>query len=160
MSLIEVKGLCKSFGTLEVLKDLNLSVEEGEVIAITAGEGSVTGVLEHDGRRLWLRPDFCTKMTLAVNDDDPALAGHKAACVPVVRGRDYDEHLFSIELCFGDAESAAACCAAVHVDDLFTSCREFRSGSCLCLCYRRRRSVHVLVVILLILVVCLTESCQ
>lgn len=86
---------------------------EGEVTAVTAGEGSVTGVLEHDGWRLWLRPDFCTKMTLAVNDDDPALAGQKAACVPVVRGRDYDEHLFAIELCFGDAESAAACCAAV-----------------------------------------------
>ena len=94
---------------------------EGEVIAITAGEGSVTGVLEHDGRRLWLRPDFCTKMTLAVNDDDPALAGQKAACVPVVRGRDYDEHLFSIELCFGDAESAAACCAAVlHENNIRT----------------------------------------
>ena len=39
MSLIEVKGLCKSFGTLEVLKDLNLSVEEGEVIAIIGGSG-------------------------------------------------------------------------------------------------------------------------
>jgi len=39
MSLIEIKGLCKSFGSLEVLKDVNLSVEEGEVIAIIGGSG-------------------------------------------------------------------------------------------------------------------------
>ncbi len=39
MSLIEVKNLCKSFGSLEVLKDVNLSVEEGERIAIIGGSG-------------------------------------------------------------------------------------------------------------------------
>lgn len=39
MSLIEIKGLCKSFGSLEVLKDVNLTVEEGEVIAIIGGSG-------------------------------------------------------------------------------------------------------------------------
>ena len=39
MSLIEVKGLCKSFGSLEVLKNVNLTVEEGERIAIIGGSG-------------------------------------------------------------------------------------------------------------------------
>ncbi|MCR5346814.1 MAG: ATP-binding cassette domain-containing protein [Fretibacterium sp.] len=39
MSLIEVKNLCKSFGSLCVLKDVNLSVEEGERIAIVGGSG-------------------------------------------------------------------------------------------------------------------------
>ena len=39
MSLIEIKGLCKSFGSLEVLKNVNLTVEEGEVIAIIGGSG-------------------------------------------------------------------------------------------------------------------------
>lgn len=39
MSLIEIKGLCKSFGSLEVLKDVDLTVEEGEVIAIIGGSG-------------------------------------------------------------------------------------------------------------------------
>ena len=39
MSLIEVKNLCKSFGSLEVLRDVNLSVEEGERIAIIGGSG-------------------------------------------------------------------------------------------------------------------------
>ena len=39
MSLIEVKNLCKSFGNLEVLHDVNLSVDEGERIAIIGGSG-------------------------------------------------------------------------------------------------------------------------
>ena len=34
MSLIEVKGLKKSFGSLEVLKGVDLTVEQGERIAI------------------------------------------------------------------------------------------------------------------------------
>ncbi|MBQ9419035.1 MAG: amino acid ABC transporter ATP-binding protein [Synergistaceae bacterium] len=39
MSLIEVKNLHKSFGSLEVLRDVNLSVDEGERIAIIGGSG-------------------------------------------------------------------------------------------------------------------------
>ena len=39
MSLIEVKNLCKSFGSLQVLDNVNLSVEEGERIAIIGGSG-------------------------------------------------------------------------------------------------------------------------
>lgn len=39
MSLIEVKGLCKSFGSLEVLKNVDLTVEQGERIAIIGGSG-------------------------------------------------------------------------------------------------------------------------
>ena len=39
MSLIEVKGLKKSFGSLDVLKGLDLSVEQGERIAIIGGSG-------------------------------------------------------------------------------------------------------------------------
>ena len=39
MSLIEIKGLCKSFGSLKVLENLNLNVNEGEVIAIIGGSG-------------------------------------------------------------------------------------------------------------------------
>lgn len=39
MSMLEVKGLCKSFGGLSVLEDVNLTVEEGECIAIIGSSG-------------------------------------------------------------------------------------------------------------------------
>ena len=39
MSLIDVRNLCKSFGSLSVLHDVNLTVEEGERIAIIGGSG-------------------------------------------------------------------------------------------------------------------------
>ncbi len=39
MSLIEVKGLKKSFGDLEVIKGMDLTVEKGERIAIIGGSG-------------------------------------------------------------------------------------------------------------------------
>lgn len=39
MSLIEVKGLKKSFGSLEVLKGIDLTVEKGDRIAIIGGSG-------------------------------------------------------------------------------------------------------------------------
>ena len=39
MSLVEVRNLCKSFGSLSVLHDVNLTVEEGERIAIIGGSG-------------------------------------------------------------------------------------------------------------------------
>ena len=39
MNLVEVKGLKKSFGSLEVLKGVDLSVAQGERIAIIGGSG-------------------------------------------------------------------------------------------------------------------------
>ena len=39
MSLIEVKNLCKSFGSLQVLNNLSVEVNEGEKIAIIGGSG-------------------------------------------------------------------------------------------------------------------------
>jgi polar amino acid transport system ATP-binding protein len=39
MGVIEVRGLRKSFGSLEVLRGINLTVEEGERIAIIGGSG-------------------------------------------------------------------------------------------------------------------------
>ena len=38
--MIEVKNVHKSFGTLEVLKGVNLTVEKGEVVSVIGGSGS------------------------------------------------------------------------------------------------------------------------
>lgn len=40
MSLLEIKHIKKSFGDLEVLKDISLKVDEGEVLAIIGPSGS------------------------------------------------------------------------------------------------------------------------
>ncbi len=40
MSLIEVKGLCKSFGDVNVLKNVSFSVEKGQTVAVIGPSGS------------------------------------------------------------------------------------------------------------------------
>lgn len=40
MALLEVKNLQKSFGELDVLRDINLSIEEGEVLVLIGPSGS------------------------------------------------------------------------------------------------------------------------
>lgn len=40
MAILEVQGLCKSFGRTEVLKGIDFSMEEGEIIAILGSSGS------------------------------------------------------------------------------------------------------------------------
>jgi polar amino acid transport system ATP-binding protein len=40
MALLEIKGLQKSFGELKVLKDINVSIEEGEVLVLIGPSGS------------------------------------------------------------------------------------------------------------------------
>lgn len=40
MVKIEVKGLCKSYGRAEILKDIDLTVEHGEVLALIGPTGS------------------------------------------------------------------------------------------------------------------------
>ena len=40
MALLEIKGLQKSFGELKVLKDVNISIEEGEVLVLIGPSGS------------------------------------------------------------------------------------------------------------------------
>lgn len=40
MALLEIKNLSKSFGDLEVLRDVNISVEKGEVVVVIGPSGS------------------------------------------------------------------------------------------------------------------------
>ena len=47
MSLLEIKNLKKSFNDNVVLKDISLSVEKGEVLAIIGPSGSGKSTLTH-----------------------------------------------------------------------------------------------------------------
>ena len=40
MAILEVKNIRKSFGSIEVLKDISFSMEEGQVISIIGSSGS------------------------------------------------------------------------------------------------------------------------
>lgn len=40
MSLVKIESLCKSYGALEVLRDISLDIERGEVIALIGKSGS------------------------------------------------------------------------------------------------------------------------
>lgn len=40
MKILEIKNLCKSFGKTSVLKDVNFSMEEGEVVSVIGASGS------------------------------------------------------------------------------------------------------------------------
>ncbi len=38
--MIRTKGICKSFGSIKVLQDINLSIQSGEIIGITGASGA------------------------------------------------------------------------------------------------------------------------
>ncbi len=63
---IEVRGLRKSFGPVEVLKGINLTAHEGEVISILGSSGS--------GKSTMLR---CINMLETPDDGDISVAGEK-----------------------------------------------------------------------------------
>ena len=42
--MIELQGITKSFGTLQVLKGIDLMIEKGEVVSIEAPSGGVPAV--------------------------------------------------------------------------------------------------------------------
>ena len=39
MNVLEMKDICKSFGSLQVLKGISLNVEKGEVVAVIGPSG-------------------------------------------------------------------------------------------------------------------------
>jgi branched-chain amino acid transport system ATP-binding protein len=68
MSLLEVEGLCKSFGGLKAIHNLNLAVREGEIVGIIGPNGSgkttalnlVTGFLKPDSGKVIFRGEDIT----------------------------------------------------------------------------------------------------
>ena len=68
MTLLEMKNIKKSFGDLEVIKDISLSVEEGEILSIIGPSGS--------GKSTILR---CATMLETITGGEIIYMGEKAA---------------------------------------------------------------------------------
>ena len=66
MNAIEIKNLVKNFGHLEVLKDINLTIKQGEIVSIIGSSGS--------GKSTLLR---CLTRLETINYGDISIAGMK-----------------------------------------------------------------------------------
>ena len=72
MSMIEIKGLYKSFGDLEVLKGIDQNVDEGEVLCIVGPSGSgkstmlrcINRLEEPTGGEIWIDGELITDKNL------------------------------------------------------------------------------------------------
>ena len=91
MSLLEMKHIKKEFEDITVIKDLSLSVEEGEVLAIIGPSGS--------GKSTLLR---CATMLETIDDGEILYQGKKAAWVENgKRTFPNKQELKEIQSCFG-----------------------------------------------------------
>ena len=68
MAFLQIEGLCKSFGGLRAIRDLDLSVDEGEIVGIIGPNGSgkttalnlVTGFLKPNSGKVTFRGEDIT----------------------------------------------------------------------------------------------------
>ena len=103
MKLFEMKHIKKSFGSLEVLKDISLEVEEGEVLSIIGPSGSgkstllrcATGLETPDSGEIIKQGDvglvfqnfnLFPHFSVLKNNTDGAVRQGECLSVPVIRG--------------------------------------------------------------------------
>ena len=58
MSVLTMKNVKKSFGEVEVLRDISLTVEEGQVLAIIGPSGSGKSTLLRPRTEIWASVRF------------------------------------------------------------------------------------------------------
>ena len=92
MALLEMKNIRKSFGDLEVIKDISLRVDEGEVLSIIGPSGS--------GKSTMLR---CAAMLETIDSGEIWYMGERAAWADGQGGLHYPKkaELKKVRSCFG-----------------------------------------------------------
>lgn len=92
MNLLEMKHIYKGFGELEVIKDISLSVKEGEILSIIGPSGS--------GKSTLLR---CATMLEKIDGGEILYMGERAAYVDAAGNQIYakGEKARQIHSCFG-----------------------------------------------------------
>lgn len=68
MNLVEVKGLKKSFGSLDVLKGVDLSVVQGERVAIIGGTAYNPFEQEEDGLQVTILKNISKLLEYSYKD--------------------------------------------------------------------------------------------
>ncbi len=105
MKLLEIKNIKKSFDDLEVLKDISVSVEEGEVVSVT---GNTCGIGDKYARNEVTHPErTVTSTAIILGGDKPRVSVKTASNIPKDKINDVMKEI-----------DAAVMKAPIHIGDV------------------------------------------